>query len=42
MGGEKHHLPEIKRIESVFECEGKGYVMDISIYEWTQEIGIIS
>ena len=42
--GEEHHLPGIKRIESVFECEGKGYVMDIndsdqcsSIYEWKSE-----
>ena len=42
--GEEHHLPGIKRIRSVFECEGKGYVMDIneeyrcsSIYEWKSE-----
>ena len=42
--GEEHHLPGIKRIGSVFECEGKGYVMDIndsyrcsSIYEWKSE-----
>ena len=42
--GEKHHLPEIQRIESVFECEGKGYVINIndkdgcsSIYEWKSE-----
>ena len=41
---EKHLLPGIKRIGSVFECEGKGYVMDIndrdrckSIYEWKSE-----
>ena len=42
--GEEHHLPGIRGIRSVFECEGKGYVMDIneeyrckSIYEWTSE-----
>ena len=42
--GEEHHLPGIKWIRSVFECEGKGYVMDInedcqfsSIYEWKRE-----
>ena len=41
--GEEHHLPGIS-IRSVFECEGKGYVMDIneeyrckSIYEWESE-----
>ena len=28
--GEQHHLPGIKRIGSVFECEGKGYVIDIN------------
>ena len=42
--GEKHHLPGIRDIWRVFECEGKGYVMDIndrgqcwSIYEWESE-----
>ena len=42
--GEEHHLPKIQYIGSVFECEGKGYVMDInewdrcsSIYEWKSE-----
>ena len=42
--GEEHHLPGINWIGSVFECEGKGYVMDIndsyrcsSIYEWKSE-----
>ena len=42
--GEKHRLPGIQFIWSVFECEGKGYVMDISdryrcarIYEWKSE-----
>ena len=42
--GEKHHLPGIKYIWSVFECEGKGYVIDIneeyrcsSICEWKSE-----
>ena len=42
--GEEHHLPGIKRIGSVFESEGKGYVMDMneenrcsSIYEWKSE-----
>ena len=42
--GEEHHLPGIYEIWSVFECEGKGYVMDIneeyrcsSIYEWKSE-----
>ena len=42
--GEEHHLPEIQDIGSVFECKGKGYVMDIndwdqcsSIYEWKSE-----
>ena len=42
--GEKHHPPGINWIKSVFECEGKGYVMDIndsnrcwSIYEWKSE-----
>ena len=42
--GEDHHLPGIQNIRSVFECEGKGYVMDIndwdrcwSIYEWKSE-----
>ena len=42
--GEKHHLPGIYEIWIVFECEGKGYVMDIndrdrcsSIYEWKRE-----
>ncbi|XP_065836477.1 uncharacterized protein [Oscarella lobularis] len=42
--GEEYHLPGIKRIRSVFECEGKVYVMDIndsnrcsSIHEWKSE-----
>ena len=37
--GEEHHLPGIKGIGSVFECEGKGYVIDqcLSIYEWKSE-----
>ena len=42
--GEEHHLPGIQLIWSVFECEGKGYVIDIndslrcsSIYEWKSE-----
>ena len=42
--GKKHHLPGINDICSVFECEGKGYVVDInnmlqfsSIYEWKSE-----
>ena len=42
--GQKHHLPGIHKIGSVFECEGKGYVMDINdknrcsnIYEWKSE-----
>ncbi|XP_065846127.1 uncharacterized protein [Oscarella lobularis] len=42
--GEKHHLPGIYKIWSVFECEGKGYVVDMndrsrcsSIYEWKSE-----
>ena len=42
--GEEHHLPGIYEIGSVFESEGKGYVMDInnrdghsSIYEWISE-----
>ena len=41
---EEHHLPGIYRTLSVFECEGKGYVMDIndrdkcsSIYKWKSE-----
>ncbi|XP_065846131.1 kelch-like protein 5 [Oscarella lobularis] len=50
--GEEHHLPGIKYIRSVFECEGKGYVMDIndrgrclSIYEWkieTRELKLLT
>ena len=42
--GEKHHLPGIQIIWSVFECEGKGYVINMndtyrctSIYEWKSE-----
>ena len=50
--GEKHHLPGINWIRSVFECEGKGYVMDtnylgrcLSIYEWkseTRNLGLLT
>ena len=39
--GQEQHLPGIHRIRSVFECEGKEYVIDINdkdrcsiIYEW--------
>ena len=40
--GEGHHLSGIEDIGSVFECEGKGYVMDgvfpcLSISEWKSE-----
>ena len=42
--GEEDHLPGIKRIRSVFECEGKGYFMNVndinrcsSIYKWKSE-----
>ena len=42
--GEKHHLPKIQCIWRVFECEGKGYVIDVNeeyqfsnIYEWKSE-----